>query len=126
MKTKFLLAACGLFFGIIAILTVFARPIHISTLPHVTASRVTRELFSDNYTRKPAVPKDLLDNGGVFIVERRPFNGEMRDFARRLTVTLGEENETHFEIKEGITGNEILITGSDREVNDGSEVLIVN
>lgn len=125
MKIKVCLALTLLFFIGMTVLTFTARDIHNSRLPHVTAKRLTRELFGDGFTRKLALPKELTEGDGVFIITSRIINGEKRDIARRVVLTTGQEDEEFYEVTGGIMGNELVIIESDRGLRDGDEVFVV-
>ena len=114
-----------IFFASMAWLTANARSVHENSLPHVTAKRISREMFSGSYTRRLAVPKELFDTGDVFVISVRIVNGEKRNFARRVFIETVAENDEFYEVIEGLTGNELIIVESDRGFGDGDEVYLV-
>lgn len=125
MKTKILLILTVLFFAAMAALTITARSIHESMIPNVTAKRLSREIFGDSYVRKLAAPKALTESGEVFVITVRVVNGEKRNFAQKVQLAFGAENEAFYEITGGMMGNELVIFESDRDIHDGDEVFVV-
>ena len=128
MKRKAILLTCAtaLFFIIMTVLSVSARDIHRARLPHVEARRLTRESFSagnESMTyRQTAIPKELYHSGDVHIITSRSVNGENRDFAQKVVVTVGLETEGFYEVLSGIFGHDYVIFYSDKPFNDGDEV----
>lgn len=120
---KLLICVTALFIIAMTVLTFTARDIHNSTLPHVTAKRLSQVAFND-YSRTLAIPKEIIDNGDVFIIGTRIINGEKRNVAQKVTLTLGLENDDYYEVIGGIIGNELIIFSTDRELENGDEVFV--
>lgn len=130
---KILVIITALFFAGMLFLTVFAREIHNSALPHVTASRVQREQFPFEYTdengntvvgmeSKLAVTTEQLEQG-VYVLYKDEKNGEMRDYIRRANIEAGQEYNGYVEVVLGITFGDRIVVDSDRLLREGEVVL---
>lgn len=133
---KILVIVTAIFFAAMLFLTVFARDIHNSSLPHVTASRVRQEQFPFEYMdengntfvgteSKLAVTKEQYEQG-VYVLYKDEKNGEMRDFIRRVNIETGRENYGYIEVVSGISPNERIVAEYTGDLFDGCEVLIMN
>ena len=132
---KILAIITAVFFAVMLFLTVFARDIHNSALPHITASRVQQAQFPFEYTdengntfvgteSKLAVTTEQYKQG-VYILYKDEKNGEMRDFTRRADIETGREQDGYVEIVSGITHNERIVMEYTGYLYDGCEVVIV-
>lgn len=132
---KILAIITAVFFAVMLFLTVFARDIHNSALPHITASRVQQAQFPFEYTdengntfvgteSKLAVTTEQYKQG-VYILYKDEKNGEMRDFIRRADIETGREQDGYVEIVSGITHNERIVMEYTGYLYDGCEVVIV-
>ena len=130
---KILVIITAVFFAGMLFLTVFARDIHNSTLPHVTANRVQRVQFPFEYTdengntlvgtqSQTAVTAEQLERG-VYVLYKDEKNGEMRDFVRRAEIEAGREHDGYVEVISGISPNERIAAEYTGELYDGCEVV---
>ena len=133
---KILVIITAVFFAGMLFLTAFAREIHNSALPHVTASRVQRAQFPFEYTdengntfvgaeSKLAVTKEQLERG-VYVLYKAEKNGETRDFIRRADIEAGRENGGFVEVMAGIMPNEKIVAEYTGDLYDGCEVVVVS
>ena len=133
---KLLVIITAVFFAGMLFLTAFAREIHNSSLPHVTASRVQQAQFPFEYTdengntftgteSKLAVTKEQLERG-VYVLYKYEKNGEMRDFIRHADIEAGREHDGYVEVVSGITHNERIVAEYTSNLYDGCEVIIRN
>jgi hypothetical protein len=116
-----------LFFSLMLILTISARSIHHSQIPNVKVKRLTMEDFSGgSWTdKRPAIPKNIIEKGEVYIIANIYINGEERKAARLVYPQLGAENKEYYEVTGGLDRRDLLIVDSSKELNDGVEVYIV-
>ena len=130
---KILVIITAVFFAGMLFLTVFARNIHNSTLPHVTANRVQRAQFPFEYTdengntlvgtqSQAAVTAEQLERG-VYVLYKDEKNGEMRDFVRRAEIEAGREHDGYVEVVSGLTFGDRIVVDSDRLLCEGEVVL---
>jgi hypothetical protein len=128
LTTKIVLAAkvaaTLLFFAAMAYLTLNARNIHNSQIPHVETTRLTREKVSAD-VRVLALPKELYDSGDVYVIAQRMINGEVRSVAKKAVLQVGAAGNGFYEVKGGLMGNEIVVTSSDKPLSDGAEVFVI-
>ena len=131
MKIKIISLVCVtlLFFALMAALSLTARDVHQSRLPHVTAARLTRESFSQGpgsvRYRQTAIPKELYHSGDIYIITSRSVNGESRDFAKKVDIEIGLEIDGFYEVTHGLLGHDYVIFSTDRPLDDGDEVLVI-
>lgn len=130
---KILVIVTAVFFAAMLFLTAFARDIHNSALPHVTASRVQRAQFPFEYTdengntfvgteSKLSVTKEQLEQG-VYVLYKAEKNGETRDFIRRADIETGRESGGFLEVISGLSHGDKIVVSSDRELCEG-EVIV--
>ena len=129
---KILVIITAVFFAGMLFLTVFARDIHNSALPHVTASRVQQAQFPFEYTdengntfvgteSKLAVTTEQYEQG-VYILYKDEKNGEMRDYIRRANIEAGREHDRYVEVVSGLTFGDRIVVDSDRVLCEGEVV----
>ena len=129
---KILVIITAVFFAGMLFLTVFARDIHNSALPHVTASRVQQAQFPFEYTdengntfvgteSKLAVTSEQFKQG-VYILYKDEKNGEMRNFIRRANIEAGREHDRYVEVVSGLTFGDRIVVDSDRVLCEGEVV----
>ena len=132
---KILVIITAVFFAAMLFLTAFARDIHNSALPHVTASRLKQEQFPFEYTdvngntftgteSKLAVTKEQLKQG-VYVLHKKEKNGETRDFIRLAEIETGRENNGYIEIVSGVSYNERIVSEYTGDLYDGCEVVVL-
>jgi hypothetical protein len=128
------------FIALMVFLTLSARALHHTRIPNVYAQRLTHEDFEitrvtpDGVThvlthRYLAIPKALYDGGQglVFIIAPTMVNGERRNVARRVAVTLGDGiNDDFYQVLTGIENNHRVIKQSDRPLVHNGLVFVVN
>ena len=130
---KILVIITAVFFAAMVFLTAFAREIHNSALPHVTASRVQRAQFPFEYTdengntfvgteSKLAFTTEQFEQG-VYVLYKAEKNGETRDFIRRADIEAGRENGGFVEVVSGLSHGDKIVVSSDRELCEG-EVIV--
>ena len=123
------------FFAAMLFLTAFARDIHNSSLPQVTASRLKQEQFPFEYRddngntftgteSKLAVTKEQLEQG-VYVLYKTEKNGETRDFIRRTEIVGGREQDGYVEVVAGLSPNERIVTDYTGDLYDGCEVVVL-
>ena len=129
---KILVIITAVFFAGMLFLTVFARDIHNSALPHVTASRVQQAQFPFEYTdengntfvgteSKLAVTSEQFKQG-VYILYKDEKNGEMRNFIRRANIEAGRKHDGYVEVVSGLTFGDRIVVDSDRLLREGEVV----
>ena len=129
---KILVIITAVFFAGMLFLTVFARDIHNSALPHVTASRVQQAQFPFEYTdengntfvgteSKLAVTTEQYEQG-VYILYKDEKNGEMRNFIRHAYIVAGREHDGYVEVVSGLTFGDRIVVDSDRLLREGEVV----
>lgn len=129
---KILVIITAVFFSGMLFLTVFARDIHNSALPHVTASRVQQAQFPFEYTdengntfvgteSKLAVTTEQYEQG-VYILYKDEKNGEMRDYIRRANIEAGRKHDGYVEVVSGLTFGDRIVVDSDRLLREGEVV----
>ena len=129
---KILVIITAVFFAGMLFLTVFARDIHNSALPHVTASRVQQAQFPFEYTdengntfvgteSKLAVTSEQFKQG-VYILYKDEKNGEMRDYIRRANIEAGRKHDGYVEVVSGLTFGDRIVVDSDRLLREGEVV----
>ena len=129
---KILVIITAVFFAGMLFLTVFARDIHNSALPHVTASRVQQAQFPFEYTdengntfvgteSKLAVTTEQYEQG-VYILYKDEKNGEMRDYIRRANIEAGRKHDGYVEVVSGLTFGDRIVVDSDRVLCEGEVV----
>ncbi|MGN0596485.1 MAG: hypothetical protein ACI4J1_04060 [Ruminiclostridium sp.] len=132
---KILVIITAVFFSGMLFLSLFARDIHNSTLPNVTASRIQQAQFPFEYTdengnsfvgaeSKLAVTAEQFEQG-VYVIYTAEKNGEMRDFIRRADIVSGQEYGGYVEVVSGITPNERIVAEYTGYLFDGCEVVIL-
>lgn len=132
---KTLVIITAVFLAAMLFLTAFARNIHNSALPHVTASRLKQEQFPFEYTdengntftgteSKLAVTKEQYEQG-IYVLHKREKNGETRDYIRLAEIETGRENNGYIEIVSGVSYNERIVSEYTGDLHDGCEVVIV-
>lgn len=140
MKTKKLpIVLMVLFFAAMIFLTLSARAIHSKMIPNVTVSRLTNEQFeyeyflTDGITRRTgtkqllAIPKELYDQGNIYVIANTEKNGDMRTSAQLIKIEIGLENDDYYEvINEYFDIKLRFIVHSDEDIQEGDEVYIVN
>ena len=129
---KILVIITAVFFAAMLFLTAFARNIHNSALPHVTASRVQQAQFPFEYTdengntfvgteSKLAVTSEQFKQG-VYILYKDEKNGEMRNFIRRANIEAGRKHDGYVEVVSGLTFGDRIVVDSDRVLCEGEVV----
>lgn len=132
---KILVIITAVFFAAMFFLTAFARDIHNSSLPHVTASRLKQEQFPFEHTdengntftgteSKLAVTKEQYERG-VYVLYKSEKNGEIRDFIRRAEIVVGREQDGYVEVVAGLSPNERIVTDYTGDLYDGCEVVVL-
>ncbi len=133
---KILVIITAVFFAAMFFLTAFARDIHNSALPHVTASRLKQEQFPFEYTdengntftgteSKLSVTKEQYERG-VYVLYKAEKNGETRDYIRLAEIETGRENNGYIEIVSGVSYNERIVSEYTGDLYDGCEVVVVH
>lgn len=131
---KILFIAAALFLAGMLFLTFFAEPIHESTLPKVTVTRVQRKPSPYEFTdkngeqrvgsiEKLAVPRSMLESG-VYVIYSAEKNGTERDFVRLAEIQTGEENGGFVEVISGLTLADKIAAQTTKPLYDGCEVFI--
>lgn len=132
---KILVIITAVFLAAMLFLTAFARDIHNSSLPQVTASRLKQEQFPFEYRddngntftgteSKLAVTKEQLKQG-VYVLRKKEKNGETRDYIRLAEIETGRENNGYIEIVSGVSYNERIVSEYTGDLYDGCEVVVV-
>ncbi|MGN1422279.1 MAG: hypothetical protein ACI4XA_02800 [Oscillospiraceae bacterium] len=132
---KILVIITAVFFAGMLFLSLFARDIHNSTLPHVTASRVRTVQFLFEYTdengncfsgteSRSAVTAEQYENG-IYVLYAAEKNGEMRDFIRRADIETGREYNGYVEVVSGLSSFERIVGEYTGNLYDGCEVVVV-
>ncbi|MGN1338936.1 MAG: hypothetical protein ACI4WS_01460 [Oscillospiraceae bacterium] len=130
---QILMIITAVFFAGMLFLTAFARDIHNSALPHVTASRVQQVQFPFEYTdengntfvgteSKLAVTKEQFEQG-VYVLYQEEKNGEMRDYIRHANIEAGREHDGYVEVVSGLIFGDRIVVDSDRLLREGEVVL---
>jgi len=126
-----------LFFSCMIFLTFSARSIHNKMIPNVKVARLPREKFpyeqvlEDGTTityikTTTAVPKKMYDEDFLYIVVEGYKNGDLRTFARKISLPIGAENNGYYEVTELFYDvNRLFIMESDKEISDGTEVYVL-
>ena len=121
------MVAAILFYAGMLGMTLSARALHKAQLPHVRVLEIGYEIFTDkdgNSSFGAALPKELYQEGGLYIIVGKIINDEYRTVARRVTVLeLGLENKDFYQMKNISVGAQIIVGGLDG-VTDGCEVYI--
>lgn len=127
-----------LFYAVMLFLTLIARPVHNVALPKVTIGRLEGQRFQRNETNDQTdtvaigdfaigIPKNLYENGSVYILSKEIMNGEERDIAREVkNMEIGRFNENYYEIIKGISGLDLVILTGGEFIEDGQEVYVEN
>lgn len=137
MKKTISISMMLMFFIAMFIFTLTARTIHNSQIPNVTAARLTYEDFEIEYTlesgqvmtsmqKRLAIPQSVYDKGDVYIITTIHINGEERTAVQKVHLEIGNENNEFYEVVNGLTGLEIVVINSDKELITGNEVYIRN
>lgn len=132
---KILVIITAVFLAAMLFLTAFARDIHNSSLPHVTASRLKQEQFPFEYTdengntftgteSKLAVTKEQYEQG-IYVLHKKEKNGETRDYIRLAEIETGRENNEYIEIVSGVSYNERIVAEYTGKLYDGCEVVVL-
>ncbi len=122
---KILIVITAVFFVGMLVLTFAAKPIHNSTLPHVSAERVQQALFptENGSTQTLAVTSEQYEQG-VYVLYNANVNGEPRDFIRRAQIVAGQEYDGYVEVVSGLFFTDKIVVESDRELREGEVVVI--
>lgn len=116
---KYCLAiAAILFFGSMLFLTMEARTIHNRMIPNIRMKRLKQ------WNQMVVLPKELYDSGNVYIVIEAEKNGETRNFVEKAEITVGEQVKGGYLVLDGISGWDFVVTETDKELQDGMEVLL--
>lgn len=132
---KILVIITAIFLAAMLFLTAFARDIHNSSLPHVTASRLKQEQFPFEYTdengntftgteSKLAITKEQYEQG-IYVLHKKEKNGETRDYIRLAKIETGRKNNGYIEIVSGISYNERIVSEYTGKLYDGCEVVVL-
>lgn len=131
---RYWLIVNAVFYAVMLLLTLTARSIHESSLPHVKAEFLGTALFPAEYVDEDGevrmgsvtgmvISKKLLEQP-VFVLYRDMKNGEERDFVREVQIVTGTELEETVEVISGITVRDRVVVSSTRELTDGAEVVV--
>lgn len=126
-----------LFFGgfliIMLILTFTSKQLHQSHLPKVEVICPEQVSFQKKNVLDEkksiqiglALPKDICSRKCLFIISVETVNGEERTIAREVQgLTLGLQDDTYYEVIEGIDFDSKVIKTELDQLRDGDEVLI--
>ena len=130
---KALVIITAVFFGAMGFLSLFAREIHNSSLPRVTAARPETRPFPTEFVledgtviegtaERIAVTREQLEQG-IFVLYYREKNGERRAFVRSAEVVTGQEAEGCYEIVSGIGFSDRIAVFGTEKLFDGCEVI---
>jgi len=126
-----------LFFSSMIFLTFAARSIHNRMIPNVRVGRLTREKFEHVETLEDgtsrtvmrlsyAVPKKMYDEDFLYVVVEGMKNGDLRTFARKVSLPVGTESKGYYEItKMFFDVSSLYIMETDKEIADGTEVYVI-
>ena len=112
--------------------TIFSKDLYAQTLPKVVITKMKTKEFpvtvlledgSEYVTTKKenALPKDILDYMSVFVLEKT----EDGYCVRNRELKLGVEENLWVEVLEGLDKNDKVVLGSDRKLEDGMKVILL-
>lgn len=126
-----------LFYGVMLMLTLFAKDIHNARLPQVTAERPGKQPFSytaifEGYTSErtgsyTALPKTMVDSGKVFTLKSVMKEDFIYYYAEQVSVVVdtSKENADYYAISEGLSSRDIVIMSGYETLRDGDEVCLI-
>lgn len=130
-KKVALLAAALLFFVLMILLTLTARDVHKARLPRVVVYTPTYENFEEN-RRVLVLPMDIYTSNKtsnnqfeIYIIATKEINEEERNVVICAPIQVGVSNGMYFEVVRGLLGHELVVVSSDKPLNNGVEVFIV-
>lgn len=139
MMKKLRMTITLIFFIFMVFLSVFARKIHNYGIPNVTTSKLSQEIFISEIELEDgtkgtsernllAIPKGFIKYNWVYTIVERQVNGEMRTFISQKFINVDKkfDNKKFYAVKDGIEPNDNLIIKSDKPLNEGDEVYILN
>lgn len=130
-----LLSLC--FYSSMLLLTVFAKNIHNTRLPQVTAARpgkqdftytITVEDFTDTRIGSfTALPKAMVDENKVFIVRTVEEEDFTYYYAKQIFVSIdtSKENAEFYAVSDGIDISDIVISSGYEALIDGDEIYLI-
>lgn len=134
----FLLLLSLLFYGGMLFLSAFADDIHYARLPRVTAETPKKQSFSYTITLNngasssqtnlfPALPKDMVDSGQVFIVRTSVQDDFTSYYAQKVSIVIDTEkkNDDYYAITDGIFSRDLVILTGYEALSDGDEVALL-
>ena len=133
MTKKILCAVTVFFFAAMLFLSLFARKLHESSLPRVTAAYPGRYAFQYefadengeihiSYEEKTAVPRSIAEHG-IFVIYSAERNGTKRYFVRLADAQTGAEADGYVEVVSGLAPFDKIAAESSGELFDGCEVI---
>lgn len=140
---KFTLVVTIAFIAAILFLTISARWIRNNfMLPNVKITRLISIQYEDifvleNGTRVTAMRSGLAINkeiynriisefGGIYVLEFREKNNETRSYVRLTSLQIKTETETDYIIDRGLLSSDFFIEESNKVLENGSEVAVIN
>ncbi|MBO5176974.1 MAG: hypothetical protein J6C07_05920 [Lachnospiraceae bacterium] len=132
-----LLLLSVLFYGVMLLLTLTAKDIHLARLPQVTASRLGNVSFTYLFTpengepriatkQMPGIPKELYDSGQIFTVTTKVTDEMTYYYAKKISLKVdsSKENDTHYAISDSFFRDMIILSGYEN-LKDGDEVNLI-
>ncbi len=137
MKKHMSIIFAIVFFVLMIICTILARPIHDSRLPNVNVEKVRQRPFTislnlEDGTQvttsqgKLAIPIDIVREGSVYLLQERKHYNEMESYVELVYIELGQIEGDYVEVKEGLSSNDKIIIESERKLRSGERVLVSN
>ena len=133
-----LLSLSFLFYGSMLLLSVFADDIHYARLPQVTASHPTKQQFYHSYVNDeghfvyqnvnlPALPKDMVDSGQIFLLEAVSENNFTYYYVTKLSVLTDAsyENTDYYAIINELNRSDLIVTEGYENLKDNDEVALI-
>ncbi|MCH5273647.1 MAG: hypothetical protein J1E35_08230 [Lachnospiraceae bacterium] len=127
-KKAVILAISGVFYLAMLLLAVFAKKVHMASLPHVRIGYLERRVFllEDKREYMVALPEELYGKT-LYRLSEEEKNGEIRFVARRIGVSLFEEKQGgYYPVRDGLNGFTTLIVEGFEGLEDGWEVYVEN
>lgn len=126
-----------LFYGTMLLLTLFAKDIHNTRLPQITAERPGKQKFTYSFTFEDytttrtgsytALPKAMVDSGQVFTLKSVVEDDFTYYYAEQVSVIIDEtkSNPDYYAISEGLDSRDIVIMTGYETLSDGNEVCLI-
>ena len=136
MKKKAVFIFTLIFFAVMLLFTLTARSIHNASIPHVSARRLTNQIFTEEFADENgdmqtleryslAIDRELYESGNIYVLTQTLINGEYRDTARLAHIETGAEAGRYIEVISGLNPVDRIITDAKGELYDGCEVVVV-